>query len=67
MDFEDTDGEDWEELDDNFNFKVYDNSNTDYESLEFRKVKVQKSSHAYLNHNIVFSISKDQGAVLLKS
>ena len=61
------DDNDWEEMSDNSNFKAYDNQNMDFQSLEYKQVKVEKCSHAYLNYHTVFILRKESSVRVIKS
>ena len=60
-------GNEWEEMEENNNFKEYENTNMDFQSLEYKRIIVDKSMHAYLNYNIVFVIFKDGKDRIYKS
>lgn len=61
------DGNDWEDMSDNTNFKAYENQNLDFQSLEYKRIKVEKSSRAYLNYHTVFTLLKDSNQRVVKS
>lgn len=60
-------GNEWEEMSDNTNFKVYENQNLDFQSLEYKRIKVEKFSNAYLNYHSVFHLLKDSTRRVVKS
>ena len=58
---------DWEEVEENFNFRAFENANLDFQTLEYKNISVEKSLNAYLNSNILFYLIKDKKIRVVKT
>lgn len=58
---------DWEEVEENYNFRAFENANLDFQTLEYKTILVEKSQNAYLNSNIVFYLLKDRKTRVIKT